>query len=167
MKKLQLFIFMTIIFKTIIINASSHLSPTKASMQRRNENLLRIIVQQENKNPRSSEKNLLKTWPLHSATKINSSKIDISYDESYRYSSDESKDEFNITQSDDKKIKKIIALYKLNQKIQQLHNKDNSSLLKPRKSDTEPQLSPSYQGKLAKKLLQANKLALKNNENKM
>ena len=111
MKKLQLFVFITMFLNCIIVNASSHASPTKAFIQRQNENRARI-AQQENKNSRSSQESLLKTWPLNSTTKRNSSKVDISCHESYTYSSDEL-DECNITQSDDKKIKKVENVEKI------------------------------------------------------
>ncbi len=136
MKQLPLFIFLMIFLNTIIITPSSHLSPTKAFIQRQNANLL-IIAQQENANLSFSKNLMSQTWPLTSTKKTKSSK-----------------EKLNITQSDDKKIKKFIALYNLNEKIRKINNENNHSVLKPNQSDTEPQVSPSYLKKLAKKSLQ-------------
>ena len=127
------------------------MSPTKASLQRRDENLFRIAALKENNAPKRKKQRT--TSPI-STLNLNCSQLTISSNQSEN--SLEISTNFDISESDNFKIKKWIVLYRLNEKIKLLHKieADKEVQCLPKKSDRGPQLSPSYQARLIKSALQ-------------
>ncbi len=114
------------------------MSPTKASLERRNENLFKIA-----NNGRG-----IKESPTVSGIPT----VHINLSDLYHTSEISSYSDFS--ESNNCKIKKWIILYNLNEKIKLLHKIEKEIKLTPKQSYTEPQLSPSYKAKLIKLALE-------------